>query len=91
MCIHVHYIFPQLTEGTVDVLSPFEVIAPCDDSIGRLSAEFLFDNFSSTVFGELPGELKEMLRVEATHEDDYDGVCTCLWHSLTLYSIRVYI
>ena len=68
---------PQPPERSTDIPSPFSSIAPRQDDVGQLSAQFLFDNFSSTVFSQLPEDLQKMLHVEGSQENECEGVRVC--------------
>ena len=68
---------PQPPESSTDIPSPFSSIAPRQDDVGQLSAQFLFDNFSSTVFSQLPEDLQKMLHVEGSQENECEGVRVC--------------
>ena len=65
-CSHVN---PQTEAG---IPSAFENISPREDDIGSLPPQFLFDNFSSTVFEQLPRDLQNMFQVDSSQED-FDG------------------
>ena len=69
---------PQPPESLTDIPSPFASIVPRQDDVGQLSAQFLFDNFSSTVFSQLPEDLQKMLHVEGSQENECEGVRVCV-------------
>lgn len=79
----------QLLQGIADIPSSFQITEPHQDNIGQFPDIFFPDNFSETVFSQLPLDLQKMFRVKRTPENKHNGKILCDREQQTLLNTAI--